>query len=259
MKALIGSLIFAVLITSLCGSVLAEMRVWTDADGKTIEAEHVRTLSDKVVLKLEDGSEIRVSLDKLDKQDRRYAILQTPPRIDITVSPKIDRENIGYSRDFGGGVQAQSETVQATVNVRKSSPAPYEAPLKSELYLIGQPERADGYVILGRTSSKFKFTAENENKHSYSSDAISLTQVEAGRQAGIEYEGYIAVVKDRTGSILSMKCSKLDFEKNAEAIMGTERGTLLDNDFNAVDRSEVRRDRDEKKEKIRKKFPGRRF
>jgi len=91
------------------------------------------------------------------------------------------------------------------------------------------------------------------------SDKISLRQLEAGKQTGVEYEGYVAVVKDRTGSILSMKCSKLDFEKNAEAIMGSERGTVLDEDFKPVERSEERRGGIKDKIKNKKRFPGRRF
>jgi len=167
MKLLIKSFLAAAILAAICGQARAELRVWKDSSGKTIEAEHVRTLDDKVILKLEDGSEIRVSLDTLSERDRRYAILQKPPRIEITVSAKVDRENKGYSRNIGGGFQVQSETVQATVNIRKSSPSPYEAPLKSELYLIGKTERDDQYRILEKSSSKFRFTTENDNEHSY--------------------------------------------------------------------------------------------
>ncbi len=56
---------------SLSYTVVAEMRIWTDEAGKTIEAEHVRTMDAKVMLKLVDGSEIKVSLDTLIEKDRR--------------------------------------------------------------------------------------------------------------------------------------------------------------------------------------------
>jgi hypothetical protein len=237
-------------------AVHAELRVWTDSKGKSIEAEHVRTTTDKVVLRQSDGTELSVSLDTLSEKDRRYAILLAPPRIDISVSTDVDRSNKGYSRNVGPGMQVQQETIVAEVNIRKSSSAPYEAPLVSEVYLIGRPEQTDHYVILERADSRFRFTTENKNEHTYSSSDVSLKQVESGRSTGLEFEGYLAVVRDKTGTILEMKCNKLDFQKNAEAILGSRRGTVFDEDFNPVDRKEAKREAN-KDRKYR--VPGRRF
>ena len=141
----------------------------------------------------------------------------------------------------------------AEVKLRKSSPAPYEAPLISEVYLIGQLEQADNYVILERAKTRFNFAAENE--HVFESEDISLKQVESGRQIGVEYRGYLAIVRDKTNTVLEMKTNKLDFQKNSEAIIGSERGAVFDKDFNPLKRKEVRK---EAKPKRRNPFPGRR-
>ncbi len=244
-------------------SALAEMRIWTDETGKTIEAEHVRTLDDKVVLKLVDGSEIKVSLDTLTEKDRKYAILLAPPRVEIKVSVKNERDNKAVGRsNRGPGMQVQQESVQATVDIRKSSSAPYEAPLQSEVYLIGRPEQADYYMILNTSKSKFQFTTENKNEHSYESGMVNLKQLEAGKQAGVEYEGYLAIVRDRNNEIIGMKCSKLVFEKNAEAIVGSKKGEVFDENFESVERKEAKEEaRQEAGKENQKKrgFPGRRF
>lgn len=220
-------------VLAVIGGAQAELRIWTDENGTTIEAEHVRTLSDKVVLRQADGTEMRVSLDTLSERDRKYAILQTPPRIEISVSTDADRSNTGYGNRRS--VQVQEETVSVEVRIRKSSPSPYEAPLEAELYLIGTPENIDGYIILDKRREKFSFTADAKNEHTFESKGIRLKQLEAGRQMGIEYKGYLIAVKDRTGEVLSIKCSKLNFEKNAEAILAGEKGTKFDADFKEIE------------------------
>lgn len=218
-----------ILITAVLGSALAELRVWTDLNGQTIEAEHVRTLSDQVVLKQSDGTEIRVSLDTLSERDRKYAILQTPPRINISVSIDNDRTNTGYGNRRS--IQVQEESISVKATFRKSSSSPYEAPLRAELYLIGSPEQKDGYVILDKRAEHFSFSTENKNQHVFESRDIKLKQLEVGREIGIEYKGYLVAVRDKTGEVISLKCSKLTFEKNAVTIMAGKKGSMYDGEF----------------------------
>lgn len=235
-------------------SAVAEMRIWTDEKGKTIEAEFVRTTGDKVVLKQQDGKEIQVSLDTLSEKDRRFAILQAPPRIDISVSTDVDRSNKSGPSNYGPGLQMQKETIDVEVKISKSSSNPYEAPLMAELYLIGQFEKTDYYIVLERSKSRFSFAEENE--HMFDSRDVSLKQLEAGEQLGIEYRGYLTIVRDKTGNILEIKTNKLDFQKNADAILGSERGSVFDENFNPADRKETMK---EEAPARRRRIPGRNF
>jgi hypothetical protein len=259
MKQILYRTIVIALLVSIVQTGFSEYRIWTDKGGKQIEAELVRIIDDKVVLRKQDGDELKVSLDTLSKEDKKYAVLQAPPRVEIKVSTNADRENEGYGSGRHGGVQIQEETVSATVNIRKSSSPAYEAPMMSEVYLIGTPEQADMFVILDLTKSKFKFTTENKNEHSYQSDTISLKQLEAGKQKGTEYEGYIVIVRDRTGEILSMKCSRLLFEKNSETIIGSQKGDVFDSDFNPVESKAGKQAAAKGKKGSAKRLPGRRF
>jgi hypothetical protein len=249
-----------ILLGVLNQTAFCEYRTWKDGSGKTIEAEHVRTTTDKVVLRRPDGTEFRVSLDSLSEKDRRYAILLTPPRIDMQVSVKTERDNkaVGPS-NHGSGMQVQKETVQATVNVRKASSQPYEAPLVSEVYLVGRTEQNDMHMVLDRTVSRFHFTTENHYKHTYLSDPVSLKQLESGRQKGIEYAGYLSIVRDRTGEILAMKSNKLDFEKNAEVIIDSSKGTFFDGAFKPVDPEKSEKMVEKAKKSMNRRTPGRRF
>jgi len=237
-------------------SAQAEMRVWTDGTGKTVEAEFVRTTGDKVVLKKANGNEIKVSLDSLSEKDRRYAILQAPPRIEIAVSTSVDRSNKTGGSNYGPGRQMQQEAITAKVKIEKASSASYEPPLEAELYLIGEFEQSAKIVILDRTKSPFSFAGDNGNEHVFESREVKLTQFEAGRQMGVEYEGYLAMVSDKKGNILEMKTSKLDFQKNADAIIGSRRGDVFDENFHPAKRREGRKPEGRPR---RRPLPGRRF
>jgi hypothetical protein len=240
-----------------------ELRSWTDDKGKTIRAEHVHTGDGKVVLRLEDGSQIKVSLDSLSEKDRRYAVLLTPPRLEISVSPSIDRENVGVGRDFGPGAQVQQETVVLKVGIRKSSPAPYEAPLRAEIYMLGRTGQGDVYVLLDRTVSRFRFLTASDTVHELSSDTVKIRQVETGRDTGVEYFGYLVVVTDVQGRVLEMKCSRLDLERNAEAIRAAQEKTTFDSEFNTIERerknSDVQQGRQPQRRPDRHRVPDRRF
>ncbi|VGO22642.1 hypothetical protein [Pontiella sulfatireligans] len=258
MKAVLSKICITSLIVSQGFTAFAEYREWKDDKGKTITAEHVHTMGDKVLLRQEDGQEIMVSLDTLSERDRRYAVLLAPPSIDISVSAKVDRTNTGYSRGYGGGMQIQDETVTASVTLKKSSLSPYQAPLLSEIYLIGEVKQSGERIILDHSSSRFRFTEENKNEHTYSSDSISLKQLESGVELGKEYKGYLALVRDRTGEVLSVKSNKVEFEKNAEAIMGSKSEDRFDDDFNPTgnDKSKKKLAKESFK---KRRLPGRKF
>ncbi|MEE9369180.1 MAG: hypothetical protein V3V05_10035 [Pontiella sp.] len=53
-----------------------------------------------------------------------------------------------------------------------------------------------------------------------------------------------------------MKCSKLAYEKNAAAIIGSKKGDVFGRNFKSVEREEANKDKDITR---KNKFPGRRF
>ena len=231
----------------------AELRVWTDQSGKTIEAEHVRTLTDQVVLRQADGTEIRVSLETLSERDRRYAIVLTPPRLDINVSRRKDSTNKSGPNNYGPGRQMTEEVISLTATLRKSSSAPYEAPLLAELYLLGTASQSERYVVLEKTTERLRYA--EDNSHTFSSGEVNLRQFEGQDKHGVNYEGYLLAVFDKAGDVISLKCSKLAFEKNADAILDAQRGTVFDEDFEVVDQ----KGREKKPASKENKKPKKRF
>lgn len=253
MKILNAGLFVALVLlpASLCAE---EVRIWKDSDGKTIEAEYVKTLGDKVVLQLGDGQEIRVSLNSLSKRDQRYLKMLAIPRIDLDVSVRLDRENVS-SRKPRRAVQIQSETIEASVSVQKTSPAPYDLPLRVELSLLGKLENKDVFVVLSRSGERFRFSAENENAFSVDSSPVSLQQLESGVQRGVEYAGYVAAVTDRAGELIAVKGSESAFEEHAAEILTRKRGDVMDAGFDSIKRKKVRK----QVMKGKRKVPGKRF
>ncbi|VGO17631.1 hypothetical protein PDESU_06232 [Pontiella desulfatans] len=211
--------IAALAATFACSSVLAESRVWTDATGKTITAEQTGLLNDKVLLRLENGREINVSLETLSAEDRLLAMLNQPPKLEVKVAAKVSRSNSSL-RDAGPAsrYQVQEETVSVDARIRKSSSSAYEAELAAELYVIGEHE--NGYVVLDKTETAFTFTAGGGKEHVVSSKPITVENI-SGERFGAEYKGYLLVVTDSRGEVVEMKASNGTIEREAEAIIAT--------------------------------------
>lgn len=235
-------------------SEAGELRIWTDENGTTMEAEYVRTQDGRAVLKRADGTEIRVSVDTLSERDQRYIILQSPPRLSISVSPKSNRSNTGYNR----GVQVTDETISARATIKKGSSAPYSAKLTAELYMIGSRSGKEGCMILDKETSTFEFSAENNNSHTFESAAVNLQQVQFGSTKGIEYAGYVLAVRDKEGEVLEVKANKKEFSVHAAAILTGSKGTVFDEKYEVVRKSE-KPDTRKGVKKDRKLFPGKRY
>ena len=224
----------ALAVTFISSSALAETRVWTDAAGKSIEADQVNLLNNQVLLRLADGREIKVSLDTLSPEDRARAMLNQPPTLDVNISAKTSRSNSSL-RDAGRAsrIQVQEESIGVDVRIRKSSSAVYEAALTAELYVIG--ERENGYEVLSKTESKFDFTNDSGAEHTFSSEPMTVEKL-ADHRPGVEYKGYLLVISDSRGEVVELKSSGGSIERAAEAILSAQQGARLDTDFGPQER-----------------------
>lgn len=81
----------AVVCALFCVSVQAEMRIWQDKKGNTIEAEFVTISAGKVVLRTSEGEQLKINPAGLSAADQAYLKRSIPPRIDISFSKKQDR------------------------------------------------------------------------------------------------------------------------------------------------------------------------
>lgn len=222
----------ALAATFISSSAIAETRIWTDASGKTIEAEQVKLLNDQVVLRLVNGNEIRVSLAKLSAEDREMAMLSQPPVLELKVAAKTERSNSSmFQVGRGSRIQIEKESTVVTVDILKTSSAAYEAPLRAVLYMMG--ERGGEYgVVLHKSFEMFTYDGRM-NEFELVSDAYTSETREGGVR-GEEYKGWLVAVFDINGEIVAMKGSAREYSENADALLAVEQGTVLSAEYETL-------------------------
>ncbi len=161
-------------------------------------------------------------------------MLQCPPKIEIKVEDKVDRETVGYTGGRQGGSEIRVQSVRANVSMRKTSSQPYDADLKLTVFLVGRTVQLDRYVILDRLDSTFRFTEENKGDCSFSCGPVDLRYVTGSRKAGSKYEGYIVVIRDARNEIVVSQANRNEFERNASAMLEGRKGSVFDRDFNLI-------------------------
>ena len=233
-----------ILIMTVCTvflgiSARAGYRAWSDVNGQAVEAEYVRLAADLVVLRKRDGNEVKVPLKNLCDEDRRYVLLLNPPALDIRVNDAIDGNTI-RSRE---GSDARVESVSIDVVLRKTSAEPYEAELSLDVIMLGRTLQLDRYVIIEHSKSTFGLTDVNKNLYEYKCGPADIRNMKGGRNQGVEYEGFVVIVRDSRGEVVSVKANRLEFEKNAGALLHANKGDAFDEDFHAVKSNERFRQR----------------
>lgn len=253
MKRLSGRAIaVGVFMLLLIRPAVAEYRLWTDKEGKTIEGELVKVVGSTVIIQPREGDELRIRTTSLSETDLEYIELATPPRMEITVS-KV-KEDEDYRARFR---RVEEETVQVSVNIRKSSSRPYSGKLMAILIVIAKNTHTDDYMVAGRIMSPFTFTSENKNVHEFSSDEIRLAHSEAGGDFGGEYGGYLVAVIGPDRKMISAKGSRKLFEQIAEDLVKSKKGAIFDKNGKIVERSRGEEKVSSRKQEKRQKLLGR--
>lgn len=210
------------------------LRKWTDRDGKTVKAEYVRTEVESVVLRREDGSEFRVSMKSLSEKDIEFVRLQTPPRILINMEPSVDTYTVGYLGNDGYDYTVKYQVVEPSVLLRKTSTEPYEAPLEMEVILLGRIREVDRYIIIDSAVISFTFAGKQSYEVTYEGYPVDLRQISGSWRSGVEYEGYLVMIRDSRGKLVATKASKIALEKNATELAGAQVGSMLTDQLKVI-------------------------
>lgn len=206
-------------------SVNAETRIWTDAKGKTIEAELVQVLNNQAEFQLANGHKIKVSLDTLCAKDRQHAMLSQPPTLELNVSAKTELSKSSlFQVGRASRIQIQKETTVVKVDVQKQSTAVYEEPLKAVLYVMGQRDDKPS-VVLDKITATFVYTG-GDKEFKFVTDAYKSEHRE-GEISGKDYQGWLMAVFDSNGEIVAMKSSEPEYSENAVALLEAEIGAVL--------------------------------
>jgi hypothetical protein len=153
-----------------------------------------------------------------------------PLRVDVDVSTKRSRKNIGAGKEG----EAKVEQVQVIVKVRKSSGQPWEEPIGAELYVIGKQVHTGNLGIIDVQKGSFTFDKENDNSFKYESPMYTLGKTSGNINVGGVYETYLVVITDQEGNIVDTRCGRSIEDKGIDFIRKLGPKTMFDRDGNVL-------------------------
>ncbi|MEN8254652.1 MAG: hypothetical protein ABFR33_04200 [Verrucomicrobiota bacterium] len=204
------------------------MRTWTGVDGKTFEAEFVTVISSKAVLKDSRGKMRKIPQDQLSLEDREFIELAQPPEFNIDFSKKSS-QYIGKMSPYNPRTPPKVLDYVFSARLKQISAGLYNHELHVEFFAIGAENFGDHYILLDRQESRFMPTKENERTHEFSGKTVRLTTYELyGDFKGMKYAGYLVVVTDKRGKIITHATSNKWLFENLENLRRLSVGRYMD-------------------------------
>jgi hypothetical protein len=220
----------AIITALIVSRTQAEQRTWTDTYGNTVEAELVDNHNGVVTLMNAAGKEAQLSISELSAGDQKYVLVNTPPKISIKVNKVTNRQNQGFSfenpnnSDYDRDVQVQTTSRSFRVTLEKGS-IPYNKPITAEIYVVGFRKAAEQFVLLSKTVKPVDFDQpDSKNKFSFVSEESKTKTLQGGRDAGVEFHGYLVVLVDDKGRVFETRASRSRMEQHAALIRKAEIG-----------------------------------
>jgi hypothetical protein len=196
------------------------LRVWSLADGKSLQAEFVNVIGDKVVLKGARGNLRKIPLAQVSAEDRKFIELAQPPTFNFSFFKSTSQQKIKLSpfAQLSTDVPKIIDYV-FTANLEQTSVRSYGSELQVEFFAIGEEIDGDNYILLDRQQSSFIPDKANERSHRFSGKAVRMMDYTFGRQRrGEKYGGYLITVTDERGRIIDYGSSHKWLYENLEKL-----------------------------------------
>lgn len=228
-----SAITFATLSILLMPVAQAEMRTWTDSRGNTIQAELLENMNGEVTLQREDGREAHISISNLSADDQKYVLVNSPPKIDISVNEMTDRKNKGFTieaenPDNNQDIQIQTTSSSYKVTLKRSGTIPYDRPIQAELYVFGYKKQEDSFVLLNKTIERFTYGGEEtKDKYVFTSDPVTTKDVQGSSKSGTSYFGNMVVLVDDKGHAFKVKGSRSRMQEFTALIRKMKEGQIV--------------------------------
>jgi len=209
------------------------MRTWRGLDGKTMVAEYIATIGDKVVLKMPGGRQKKLPVAKLSEKDRAYIELANPPSFKIDFSTS-SRQVFSVEEGTASG-KTIAYDYRAKIRLRQKSSGQYNHELCAEFFAIGKQIHGNRHILLDR--QKHCFTPSNENRRSceFAGRTIRLPDFTVYDQhRGKKPYGYLVVVTDSRGKIIQHRESNAWLYENLENLKRLPVGAYMDKNCTRV-------------------------
>ena len=216
-----------------------EIRAWTTAKGRTLNAEFQTIIGGKVVLKNEKGKQIKMPFDQLSAEDQRYIEFATPPKFLINFS----KSSSSIPRPTPSPYESNPRPLQLVdftfgTRLKQQSTKPYPHELMIEYFVFGEEVDGDNYVLLDRQQSTFTPTKENRGIHEFYSEKPIRIQTTAIRSSspmrGTKYGGFLITITDEQGRIIQYKSSNKWLIESLETLKKLPVGKHFDKSGNRV-------------------------
>lgn len=213
-----------ILLLTAFGSA-AEMRVWTDRNGNSQEAQFIQMAGSKVMLETADGKRITVPKKGLCDEDLEYLSNAVPPTLKIDVDVNLDRDKQGN----GYYHERTEETVSCKVSIRKTNRDPCARAFKVCVYLLAKEKNGDRRQIAELHQQSLRF----ETGDAISLDASTTIRSETGYSwaNGYRYEGYLVCVTDEGGNVIAVETNKNTYEAHLKSLLKGSKGTVFTDSF----------------------------
>jgi len=208
-------------ICGLCIAAPAEMRTWNFRNGQTMEAEYVRDLFDKIIIRDEAGEERTIPKDQfvLSDADVEYLELENPPPFDLSFKKSIEQKNFSLIR----GAEDRPPEWRGTfgVKVEQKGGPDFNHELTVEFFAIGKELEGNRYILLDRMSEKFTPTRANKRTLEFNSKRlVRMTDMWGDSlvysRRGEQYFGFLITVKDPRGKVIAIDGSNDWLAQNLE-------------------------------------------
>lgn len=205
-------------VTVLCLACSAEMRIWTSADGQTVEAEFVRFSMGKIVLKKADGKEISVPPSYLSDDDQEYVITRIPPK-----PPRLKLDFSKKAQTTAEYYDDHRQKLRFTVKIMKASREPYEGKLKVELFVLGEDlGGGEKSMLLRKVWEDVVLSSVPNDVLELSPAPITVHYDDQGYEYGTKYDGYAFFVFDDSGAVIASRASSKKLERQLEKLRSEE-------------------------------------
>ena len=189
-------------------NVRAEKRIWTLADGTTFEAELVVTFPTEAVFKNAKGKDLKIPLERLSPESRTQIELENPPTLSLGLIK--DRDATVFPAGITLKMQRPPEVrCHYGIRIKQTSRGDYNRELRVELFVIGLERYGDKYILLDRQDASFFLTEGNKKEFEFRSEReVTLRNFYVDEVVrGEKYHGYLAIVRDVRGEIISVGTS----------------------------------------------------
>ncbi|MEE9368047.1 MAG: SHD1 domain-containing protein [Pontiella sp.] len=184
---------------------LSSMRLWNLLNGKSIEAEYISRIGDKLVLRDVKNKQIKVLMSAVSPEDIEYIRLANPPEFSVDFL-RSSNQRVLETTPYLNEIPPRILDWNFGAKVKQKSSIDYPFNVKVEYYAVGQ-QYLDGnkYKLLDYAVDTFIPAVENKRSFRFNGDrTTSLMDYPMDDQRrGIKFAESLVLVTDPQGEIIA--------------------------------------------------------